>query len=143
LKPSDGGPGDVVTKDQILQFSKAPIQDTFGDLPFGEIPEPLKYVRPFKHTTLSNGIKVCTEATPGATAFVGVYVGAGSRNESLQTTGTSYLLQKMTAKGTNSMSKSEFEGAVENMGAIWTAKSEREYTSYGMQVVKGDSGKAV
>ena len=49
----------------------------------------------------------------------------------------------MASRGTNSMSKSEFEGTVENMGAIWTGKSEREYTSYGMQVVKGDSGKAV
>lgn len=83
LKPSSGGPGDLVAKEQMLQFSKAPIQDTFGDLPFGEIPEPLKYVRPFDTTTLSNGIKVCTEATPGATSYIGVYVGAGSRNESL------------------------------------------------------------
>ena len=37
----------IVAKESMLQFSKAPIQDTFGDLPFGEIPEPLKYVRPF------------------------------------------------------------------------------------------------
>lgn len=95
LEPSAGGPGGIVAKEQMLQFSKAPIQDTFGDLPFGEIPEPLKYVRPFEQTTLSNGIKVCTEATPGATSFVGVYVGAGSRNESMGTTGVSYLLQKM------------------------------------------------
>lgn len=92
LRPSDGGPGDIVAKEQMLQFSKAPIQDTFGDLPFGEIPEPLKYVRPFKSTTLSNGIRVCSEATPGATSFVGVYVGAGSRHESLPTTGTAYAL---------------------------------------------------
>lgn len=116
----------------MLQFSKAPIQDTFGDLPFGEIPEPLKYVRPFEQTTLSNGIKVCTEATPGATSYVGVYVGAGSRNESMGTTGVSYLLQKMALKGTNSMSKSEFSGTIENMGAVWNAQSDREYTSYGL-----------
>lgn len=81
LKPSDGGPGDIIAKEQMLQFSKEPIQDTFGDLPFGEIPEPLKFVRPFNTTTLSNGITVCTESTPGATAYVGVYVGAGSRDE--------------------------------------------------------------
>jgi len=62
-----------------MQFSKAPIMDTFGDLPFGEIPEPLKYIRPFKSTTISNGIRVCTERVPGQTAHVGVYVGAGSR----------------------------------------------------------------
>ena len=48
----------------------------FGELPFGEIPEPLKYTRPFRKlylflsylliiemTTLSNGIRVCTERT--------------------------------------------------------------------------------
>jgi hypothetical protein len=39
--------------------------DNFGDLPFGEIPDPLKYVRPFNLTTLSNGIRVCSEKVPG------------------------------------------------------------------------------
>jgi len=30
-----------------MQFSKEPIMRNFGELPFGEIPEPLKFVRPF------------------------------------------------------------------------------------------------
>ena len=30
-----------------MQFSKAPTSLNFGDLPRGEIPEPLKYNRPF------------------------------------------------------------------------------------------------
>ena len=34
-------------KEQFMQFSKEPIMTNFGELPFGEIPEPLKYVRPF------------------------------------------------------------------------------------------------
>jgi len=55
----------------------------FGDLPFGEIPDALKHVRPFESTILSNGIRVCTEKTPGSTAYIGVYVGAGSRHEDL------------------------------------------------------------
>jgi len=46
VKTTDKG-GELQQKEQFLQFSKSPIQDTFGDLPFGEIPEPLKYVRPF------------------------------------------------------------------------------------------------
>jgi processing peptidase subunit beta len=50
-----------------------------------------------------------------------VYVGAGSRNETLQSTGTSYLLQKMASRGTSSMSKTEFLESVDNMGATWTA----------------------
>jgi len=62
-----------------MQFSKQPIMDNFGELPFGEIPEPLKYTRPFHETTLSNGIRVCSENIAGATAHVAVYVGAGSR----------------------------------------------------------------
>ena len=37
----------VQTKEQFMQFSKEPIMKNFGELPFGEIPEPLKYVRPF------------------------------------------------------------------------------------------------
>jgi len=69
----------VQTKEQIMQFSKQPIMDNFGELPFGEIPEPLKYTRPFHETTLSNGIRVCSENIAGATAHVAVYVGAGSR----------------------------------------------------------------
>jgi hypothetical protein len=44
-----------------MQFSKKPIMANFGDLPAGEIPETLKYNRPFQSTTLSNGIRVCTE----------------------------------------------------------------------------------
>ena len=31
-----------------MQFSKNPIMKNFGDLPAGEIPEPLKYNRPFR-----------------------------------------------------------------------------------------------
>jgi len=52
----------------------------FGDLPRGEIPEPLKYNRPFMTSTLSNGIRVCTEKTASSgTATIGVYIAAGSR----------------------------------------------------------------
>jgi hypothetical protein len=36
----------IQQKEALLQFSKAPIMQNFGDLPFGEIPEPLKYERP-------------------------------------------------------------------------------------------------
>lgn len=71
----------VTKKGAPLQFSKAPIMDNFGELPQGEIPEPLKYVRDFKMTTLSNGIRVCTEAWDAQTAAVGVHINTGSRNE--------------------------------------------------------------
>ena len=78
-----------------MQFSKKPILANFGDLPRGEIPEPLKFNRPYckysplllggchwpafailviyynlplEISTLSNGIRVATEKTNAATA---------------------------------------------------------------------------
>jgi processing peptidase subunit beta len=126
-----------------MQFSKEPIMDNFGELPFGEIPEPLKFVRPFHETTLSNGIRVCSERIPGATAHVAVYVRAGSRNEDLETTGSAYLLQRMATRGTTSRSKTEFAEEVENMGAVYSDAIEREQTSFSLQVFKQDAGRAV
>jgi hypothetical protein len=37
----------VTQKESYLQFSKTPTSKNFGDLPRGEIPEPLKVNRPF------------------------------------------------------------------------------------------------
>merc|ERR1712167_446074 len=107
----------VVAREQIMQFSKEPTMSNFGDLPFGEIPEPLKYVRPFNQTTLSNGIRVCSERIPGQLAYVGVYVNAGSRQENLSTTGTNYLLSQMFRRGSNNRSKTEFNDSLADLGA--------------------------
>jgi predicted Zn-dependent peptidase len=115
----------------------------FGELPFGEIPEPLKYVRPFQMTTLSNGIRVCTEKTNHATASVGVFVGAGSRNEDLETSGTAYLLEKMFMRGTPSRSKSEISETLEQMGAVYSSKTGREQSNLTLRVFKNDVNKAV
>ena len=94
-------------------------------------------------TTLSNGIRVCTERSSHQTASVGVYVGAGSRNEDLENSGTSYLLEKMFLRGTTSRSKSELCQSIEAMGARFQSKTEREVSNISMQVFKGDVGKAV
>lgn len=90
----------VTTKQTPLQFSKAPILDNFGELQPGEIPEPLKYVRPFEMTVLDNGIRVCTERWDSPVAAVGVFVDAGSRYETINTTGTSHFLEHLLFKGT-------------------------------------------
>jgi len=37
----------VTQKAGKMQFSKEPVMANFGDLQFGDIPEPLKFVRPF------------------------------------------------------------------------------------------------
>lgn len=115
----------------------------FGELPFGEIPEPLKFVRPFQMTTLSNGIRVCTERTSHQTATVGVFVGAGSRHEDLETSGSAYLLEKMLFRGTNSQSKTDIANSIDSIGAIQKNETGREVSSYSLQVFRNDVNKAV
>lgn len=94
-------------------------------------------------TTLSNGIRVCTEKTSHQTASVGVFVGAGSRNENLETSGTAYLLEKMLARGTPSLSRSDISQTIENMGARFQSQTGRETSSLQLQVFRGDVNKAV
>lgn len=150
----------MTPKELHLQFSKAPILSNFGELPFGEIPEPLKFVRPFRTyllvplifliyynnvemTTLSNGIRVCTERSSHQTASVGVFVGAGSRHEDLETSGTAYLLEKMLLRGTPSRSAAEIDLALAQMGARFESKTDREVSHLQVQVFGADVGKAV
>ena len=72
----------------------------FGDLPQGEIPEPLKYERPMQTTTISNGIRVCTERNiMSPLQAVGVFIGAGSRQETLETSGAAHFLEHLHFKG--------------------------------------------
>lgn len=99
------------------QFSKAPTQNRFGELPFGHIPEPLKYVRPFEVTTISNGIKVCTESWKSPVSAIGVFIGAGSRNESLPTSGAAHFLEHLHFKGSKRRSRIQLEKEVEALGS--------------------------
>jgi len=124
-----------------LQFSKTPILNNFGELPFGEIPEPLKYVRPFG--ILSNGVRVCTESWPTPLAAVGVFVNAGSRNETLETSGVAHFLEHLHFKGTSKRTRVQLETEIENVGAHLNAYTSREHTLYHMQVFKNDLPRAV
>jgi predicted Zn-dependent peptidase len=49
----------------------------------------------------------------------------------------------MALRGTSNKSKSELASEIEQMGARYQAHSDREYTSYGLQTFKGDTGKAI
>lgn len=51
-----------------------------------------------KITTLSNKLRVATEATPGHFSAVGVYIDAGSRYEAPQFSGVSHILDRMAFK---------------------------------------------
>ena len=48
---------------------------------------------------------------------IGVFIGAGSRNETLTTSGAAHFLEHLHFKGTKSRSRTQLEKEVENMGA--------------------------
>ncbi|KAH8831279.1 Metalloenzyme, LuxS/M16 peptidase-like protein [Flagelloscypha sp. PMI_526] len=82
-------------------------------------------------STLSNGLTVATEATPGAqTATVGVWIDAGSRAETDATSGSAHFLEHMAFKGTGKRSQQSLELEVENIGAHLNAYTSREQTVY-------------
>lgn len=139
-KSSDAGIEEV---GRDLQFSKAPILKNFGDLEWGHIPEPLKYTRPFQMTTLSNGIRVCTESWPTQLASVGCFIGSGSRNETLESSGSAHFLEHLLFKGTSNRTRVQLETEVENLGMQLNAYTSREHTVVHAECFKKDTAKAV
>jgi processing peptidase subunit beta len=133
----------IKPKEEQRQFSKAPIMENFGELKHGEIPEPLKFVRPFAQTTTSNGIRVCSENFDSPLAAVGVYIKAGSRNETLETSGTAFMLERLLLRGTENRTGTELHSEIENLGAEYEARTRREITSHTVKVFKNDVGRAV
>lgn len=95
-------------------------------------------------TTLSNGIRVATERTStSGTATVGVYFGAGSRQDTLATTGAAHSLRNMLTKGTSARSKGQLAEEIEMMGARLSSETGREQSHISMTVLKGDVNRAV
>ena len=122
----------IKPRDVALQFSKEPIMENYGELAPGEIPEPLKFVAPFEKATLDNGLRVCSENWQGMLTSVGVFIKAGSRNETLDTSGTAHFLEHLNFKGTAKRTRTQLEVEIENMGAHLNAYTTREYTCYYM-----------
>ncbi|AWB21294.1 insulinase family protein [Methylobacterium currus] len=93
-----------------------------------------------KITRLSNGLTVATEAMPGvATATLGVWVGAGSRNERPEEHGLSHLIEHMAFKGTATRSARQIAEDIENVGGEINAATSVEQTSYTARVLGEDA----
>lgn len=94
-------------------------------------------------STLNNGIRVATESSHGETATVGVWIDAGSRYESKETSGTAHFLEHMNFKGTTNRTQQQLEVEIENMGGHLNAYTSREQTVYYAKVFKQDVPKAM
>jgi len=90
-------------------------------------------------TRLPSGLVVITDAMPHLqTASLGVWIGAGSRDEAPDEHGISHLLEHMAFKGTSRRTAREIAEAIEAVGGDLNSATSVETTAYYARVLKAD-----
>jgi len=90
-------------------------------------------------TRLSSGLAVVTDRMPHLeSASLGVWVGAGSRNEAPDEHGISHLLEHMAFKGTRRRNARQIAEEIEAVGGDLNAATSVESTGYFARVLKAD-----
>jgi predicted Zn-dependent peptidase len=90
-------------------------------------------------TRLSSGLVVVTDAMPHLeTASLGVWVGAGSRDEQGSEHGISHLLEHMAFKGTTRRTAREIAETIEAVGGDINAATSAETTAYYARMLRAD-----
>ncbi|MCH7642895.1 MAG: insulinase family protein, partial [Chloroflexi bacterium] len=87
---------------------------------------------PFERTVLDSGVRVLTSSMPHTGAVsIQVLFGAGSRYETDELAGSSHLFEHLLFKGTGKRpTPREISEAVEGVGGILNAYTDREATGY-------------
>lgn len=90
----------------------------------------------FCKTTLPNGLRIVTSEMPHTRSVsICIYIGVGSRYETLEQAGVSHYLEHMVFKGTESRPQpQEISAAIEGAGGILNAATEHESTVYWCKV---------
>jgi predicted Zn-dependent peptidase len=90
-------------------------------------------------TRLSNGLTVITDPMAQLeSAMLGVWVNAGSRNETAPLMGVSHMLEHMAFKGTTTRSARDLAEEIEAVGGYLNAYTSREQTAFHARVLKTD-----
>ena len=90
-------------------------------------------------TRLDSGLTVITDAMPHLeTASLGVWVGAGGRDERPDEHGISHLLEHMAFKGTSRRNARQIAESIEAVGGDLNAGTSAETTAYYARVLKAD-----
>jgi predicted Zn-dependent peptidase len=99
----------------------------------------------YQLTTLSNGLRIVSENVPHvASAAVGFWVQAGSRDETYEEQGLSHFLEHMVFKGTTKRpSPKQIADEVDAIGGYMNAFTDREHTCYYMRTLAGDVTTAI
>ncbi|GBD95048.1 protease 3 precursor [bacterium BMS3Abin05] len=85
----------------------------------------------YKKTVLSNGIRVVSEKIPYVRSVsIGIWIEAGTRDETEETNGIAHFSEHMLFKGTKKRNTFEIADALESLGGGLNAFTGKELTSY-------------
>ncbi|HLA64351.1 MAG TPA: pitrilysin family protein, partial [Rhodothermales bacterium] len=85
----------------------------------------------FERTTLANGVRVLTETIPSVRSIsVGIWVNAGSRDETVDEGGLSHFLEHLVFKGTARRRGYQINQRMEAVGGYLNAFTTKEQTCY-------------
>ncbi len=89
-------------------------------------------------TTLDNGLRVLTSTMPHTySVTLALFVGVGSRYEPDETAGSTHFLEHLLFKGTKNWPKAQdISEAIEGVGGVMNASTDREITIYWCKVAK-------
>jgi predicted Zn-dependent peptidase len=97
-----------------------------------------------RRTVLPSGLRIVTEAMPGVrSAAIGVWVGVGSRDETVaddatSTHGCSHFLEHLLFKGTPTRTALDISVALDAVGGEFNAFTAKEYTCFHARVLDED-----
>ncbi|MDO5604948.1 MAG: pitrilysin family protein [Paracoccus sp. (in: a-proteobacteria)] len=95
-------------------------------------------------TTLTNGLRIVTQNMPGLhSATLGLWVGAGGRDERAEQNGIAHFLEHMAFKGTARRSALQIAEEIEDVGGYINAYTSRDTTAYYARVLKADTALAL
>jgi predicted Zn-dependent peptidase len=90
------------------------------------------------------GVRVVTDIISTVeTVSLGIWVGAGSRNEEASNNGVAHFLEHMAFKGTEKRSALGIAEEIESVGGYLNAYTSREVTAYYARVLKEDTKRAM
>jgi len=99
----------------------------------------LDYMRNTQVSTLTNGIRVVTEAMPHLeSASIGLWFDVGARHERRDEHGLSHLLEHMIFKGTRLRSARRIAEEIEDVGGYLNAFTTRDTTTVFAKVLSAD-----
>lgn len=92
-------------------------------------------------TTLSNGLRVVSDSTPGHFSALGAYIDAGSKFENPSKPGISHFMDRLAWRSTKKYTSDEMMNTLSNLGGNYMCSAQRESMIYQTSVFNKDVDK--